>query len=289
MAFAQLLVGSKPSMQHSDSAGLASSLMELLQPAQPLASAVSNMGCSIAQLATAVLGCRRVCQTLLAAGWYADASQQMQQAVRVLYPALLRLQLTQVDVWGDDHLHGACSSLAGPAMQQLVVLAVQVADNLCNASSTADTPKELASFAVLNLVWSNLTRALAQGEECQQLLLLLDPEDLANSMSCALRHLVGTCMQLENKYDANRLRVAKFWLQGVLKTGCASASTAVSLCWNNLQSAALSLYTSLQRQCGLVGRWHSSDMHGWMVFRGLSANGATSCPACPLPICPAVR
>lgn len=188
------------------------------------------------------------CRQLLAAHAYQQAVDQMRVAVKDLTTHLSSVleRVISTDPSADPMSHQALActlSVLQATTSQLLPIALQSAE-LISGSHGAVLPKEMCSFAVLNLAWASLTRLLLQVPE-QYRQQVIQPEQADAGLTCALHQLGLACQELRGQPAPNRTIVVKFWVQCVVKlVGCSSAS-AGELSWDKMLATVCQLYMLL--------------------------------------------
>ncbi len=231
----------------------------------------------VLQLAGLVLCSPELCSVLMPTGSYSSLAEATVPVVKELVALLCKL-VGALEGLSHQNPHGHLSEDALAALWQAVQscggqvthMALQVAQHVAGNSgaSTVVVPKELASFAVLNLAWTSIIRLLTQQEQAQQQQgqqqqqeqqrqqgqqqqqqqqqRALTDEHVQAATLCALQQLSASLAKLALKHEPNQLRVAKFWLQAVIKLVCSvTAVAAQPSVWQPLAALVLGLYGQL--------------------------------------------
>ncbi|KXZ51781.1 hypothetical protein GPECTOR_11g224 [Gonium pectorale] len=194
--------------------------------------------------------CQRRCRwyNKLGPGPYVAAGNAVRGYMRDLAPAALdateacwravEQQLGSGEPGGEELLH-ACRALFGALFEGLRHLGTTSAERINDPA----VPREMRSFAGLNILWTGLSRVMTAlpPEALQQ---LLSGSAVQSVLRSLLRYLAAEARALAASQHSDyetRLKVSRFWLQHAARVAQAHPCAA-GACWDELTAAAAEVY-----------------------------------------------
>ncbi|GLC34094.1 hypothetical protein PLESTM_000152500 [Pleodorina starrii] len=182
---------------------------------------------------------------------YVQAGNAVRAYVRDLAPAALdateacwravEQQLACGDPTGEELLE-ACRALFGALFEGLQHLGTTSAERINNPA----VPREMRSFAGLNILWTGLSRVMTTlpAEALQQLLSGCAVQSVLRALLGYLASEVRAMATSPPAEYETRLKVSRFWLQHAARVAQAHPAAAAA-CWDELAAATAEVYGRL--------------------------------------------
>ncbi|PNW72988.1 hypothetical protein CHLRE_14g614450v5 [Chlamydomonas reinhardtii] len=180
----------------------------------------------------------------------------------------------QLDTCGGQERLAACRALVAGLAEGLRLLAKKSAESI----NDPQVPREMRSFGGVNVLWTSLTRALT-GLPPDGMPQLLSGGVVAAVLRGLLGHLVAEARALPGSGPADfdtRIKVARFWLQHIVKTVQAHPAAGAG-CWPELCAAASDMYRHIA-SCGYAATGAGAAAAGASGQPGSQQPGAGAGP-----------